>query len=205
MDERIFFPATERNKNYIGDVLSTFLSERDNVLEIASGSGEHGVYFQERFSKVTWQTSDPDPWHLKSISAWINYKGLSKKMPEPLDLDVTKTPWPITDETRKSLKSIICINMIHISPWPCTKALFKEGGNLLVNGCFLMLYGPFKIDGNHISKSNALFDKSLKLQNSSWGIRDLTEVIEIAAINGFKEQEVVQMPANNFSVIFSKI
>ena len=95
--------------------------------------------------------------------------------------------------------------MIHIASWNCTKSLFKESGKLLNNGQFLMLYGPFKIDNKHISQSNELFDSSLKMQNKSWGIRDLREVSKEATKNGFIEEKLIRMPANNFSVIYRKV
>ena len=95
--------------------------------------------------------------------------------------------------------------MIHIAAWNCTKSLFNESGNLLKNGQFLMLYGPFKIDNKHISHSNELFDSSLKMQNKSWGVRDLGEVSEEANKNDFIEEELIRMPANNFTVIYRKV
>ncbi len=202
MDERLFFPATEKNRGPIGEVLSKILPSNGFVLEIASGSGEHGVTFQERFPEIHWQTSDPDPFYRKSISAWIKHQGLNAKMPQPLDLDVRERPWPLTSEFRSSLKAIVCINMIHISPWCCTQALFEEAGNLLGKDQMLILYGPFKINSEHTSESNARFDQSLKLQNSTWGVRDLDVVSEIGMKNGFDNHDVYEMPANNLSVIF---
>ena len=202
MDERLFFPATERNRGPIGEVLSKILPLNGFVLEIASGSGEHGVIFQERFPNIHWQTSDPNPSYRKSISAWIKHQGLMAKMPEPLDLDVQKRPWPLTADFRSSLKTIVCINMIHISPWGCTKALFEEAGNLLEKDQIMMLYGPFKRNNEHTSESNSRFDQSLKLQNPTWGVRDIKEVSEIGRKNGFENHDVFEMPANNLSVIF---
>ncbi|KGG14917.1 MULTISPECIES: DUF938 domain-containing protein [unclassified Prochlorococcus] len=202
MDERLLFPATQRNRDSIAEVLSKFLTQSGSVLEIASGSGEHGVIFQERFPNICWQTSDPEPSHRKSISAWINHQGLSHKMPQPIDLDVERRPWPVTVELQSSIKLIVCINMIHISPWSSTEALFEEAGILLKKGQSLILYGPFKINGEHISESNSRFDNALKAQNSSWGVRDLNEVSEIGMRNRFEKREVIVMPANNFSVVF---
>ena len=202
MDERLFFPATERNKAPIGEVLSQILPSKGVVLEIASGSGEHGVMFQECFPNILWQTSDPNTSYRKSISAWIKHQGLITKMPQPLDLDVQKRPWPLTQEFRSSLKAIVCINMIHISPWVCTEALFEEAGNLLEKDQLLMLYGPFKRNGAHTSESNERFDQSLNAQNPNWGIRDLDAVSEIGVKNGFKNHDVIEMPSNNLSIIF---
>ncbi len=202
MDERLFFSATERNRISIGEVLSKILPNNGFVLQIASGSGEHGVTFQKQFPSICWQTSDPEPSHRKSISAWIDNQRLTKKMPEPIDLDVEKRPWPLSSELRSSLLVIICINMLHISPWSCTQDLFEEAGNLLEKGQILMLYGPFKINGQHTSYSNIEFDHSLRAQNSSWGVRELHEVCEIGTNNGLEKFDIIEMPANNLSVIF---
>ena len=143
------------------------------ILEIGSGSGEHGVVFQKCFPEITWQSSDPELIHRNSISSWIDHEELNLKMPQPLDIDVEKTPWEIPSELLISLQGIVSINMIHIASWNCTKSLFKESGKLLKKGKFLMFYGPFKIGNKHISQSNDLFDTSLKMQNKFWGVRDL--------------------------------
>ena len=205
MDYRLFFPATQRNKIYIGDVLSKIPLKKGVVLEIGSGSGEHGIEFQKRFPEIIWQTSDPKLEYRKSIISWIAHEKLSIKMPEPIEIDVTKVPWPITNKLVENLQMIISINMIHIAPWECTKSLFKESGKLLNYGKFLILYGPFKIADKHVSKSNQLFDKSLKIQNNNWGVRNLEEVNKEAIINGFQQKELIQMPANNFTLIYKKI
>ena len=126
-------------------------------------------------------------------------------MPQPLDIDVEKIPWKIPSELLSSIQGIIAINLIHIVSWNCIKSLFSESGNLLKNGQFLMLYGPFKIGNKHISKSNIIFDNALKMQNKFWGLRDLGEVTEEATKNGLIQEELISMPANNFSVIYRKV
>ncbi len=204
MDNRLFFPATERNKDSIAEVLSRILLRKGYILEIGSGSGEHAIKFQKCFPELTWQSSDPELVHRKSIISWIEHEELNFKMPQPLDIDVEKIPWEIPAELLNSIQGIISINMIHIASWNCTKSLFNESGNLLKQGQFLMLYGPFKIDGKHISQSNELFDTSLKMQNESWGVRDLREVSEEAKKNDLIEEELIRMPSNNFSVIYRK-
>ena len=174
-------------------------------MEIGSGSGEHGVVFQKRFPEIIWQTSDPDLLHRKSIISWIEYEELKKKMPQPLELDVLNIPWEIPLKSAYSLQGIVSINMIHIAKWTCTIALFKRAGKLLKVGQFLFLYGPFKIGNKHTSKSNYFFDNSLKMQNYLWGIRNIEKVTEVAKKNGFLREEIVSMPANNFSVIYRKV
>ena len=202
LDERLFFPATLRNRDPIAKVLSQYITPKGVLLELASGSGEHGVFFQKIFPTITWQTSDPKLIHRKSIISWVAHYQLSMKMPEPLDIDVEKRPWPITKKLKSLIKGIVCINMIHISPWSCTKALFEESKNILKKNQFLMLYGPFLRKDKQISESNLNFDHSLKRQNPLWGIRHLEKVNEIALNNGFDQQNIIEMPANNLSVIY---
>ena len=205
LDNRLFFSATERNRKCIGDLLSTILLRRGSILEIGSGSGEHGVVFQKRFPEIIWQSSDPLLIHRNSITAWIDYEGLNFKMPQPLDINVENIPWIIPSGLKKSLQAIISINMIHVACWNCTKYLFMESGKLLKNGQFLILYGPFKIGNEHISQSNDLFDRSLKMQNKLWGVRNLEEVSEEGTRNSFIQEKLIQMPANNFLVIYKKV
>ena len=201
-DNRLYFPATTRNRYSIAEVLSNYISPNSLFLEIASGSGEHGVFFQKKFPSIIWQTSDPEFVHRKSINSWIKHEGLFSKMPEPLDLDVEMRPWPITKQVESLIKGIVCINMIHISPWSCTKALFEQSKRYLDQNKFLMLYGPFLRKKIQTSESNLIFDKSLKLQNPLWGLRQLDEVNKLALENGFKQDKFIEMPANNLSVIY---
>ena len=205
MDKRLFFAATQRNRDFIGDVLSRTIKEDGLVLEIGSGSGEHGVFFQKLFPGITWQTSEPDLLHRQSIISWIEYEELKKKMPKPLELDVENIPWKIPLNLTKSLQGIVSINMIHVANWTCTVALFKGAGTLLKESQFMFLYGPFKIDNKHTSQSNYFFDKSLKMQNEFWGIRNIEEVTEEAKNNGFFQEDIIKMPANNFSIIYRKV
>ena len=205
MDNRLFFAATERNRVCIGDVLSKTIKKEGSILEIGSGSGEHGVAFQKRFPKIIWQTSDPNLLHIKSINSWIEYEGLTKKMPQPLDLDVENIPWKIPMKIVRSLQGIVSINMIHLAKWTCTIALFKGAAKLLKEGQFLILYGPFKFGNKHTSQSNYFFENSLKKQTDLWGIRNLEEVTEEAKKNGFIQENIIKMPSNNFLVIYKKV
>ena len=201
-NHRLKFPATSRNRVPIAGVLGQVIPHKGVLLEIASGSGEHGVFFQNYFPSIIWQTSDPELLHRKSIISWISHEGLSSKMPDPLDIDVEKRPWPISNELSSLIKGIVCINMIHISTWSCTKALFEESKNYLNKNQFLMLYGPFFEKGKLTSESNCNFNRSLKLQNPLWGIRHLESVNDIAFENGFEQSKIIEMPANNLSVIY---
>ena len=204
MDKRLFFSATQRNRDFIGDLLSRIIKKDGLILEIGSGSGEHGVVFQKRFPEIIWQTSDPNVLNRESIISWIGYEELNKKMPQPLDLDVRNIPWKIPLILTHPLQSVVSINMIHVAEWNCTIALFKGAGELLKKGQSLILYGPFKINNTYTSESNYIFDNSLKMQNNHWGLRNLEEVNYEAKKNGFFQEDIISMPANNFTIIYRK-
>ena len=126
-------------------------------------------------------------------------------MPQPLEIDVEKIPWKIPLILANSLQGIVSINMIHVAEWSCTVALFRESGKLLNKGQFLILYGPFKICNTHTSESNYFFDNLLKMQNDLWGIKNLEEVCDESEKNGFSQEDIIKMPANNFSIIYRKV
>ena len=204
-DNRLYFPATKKNRDFIANVLCEYIVPKSILLEIASGSGEHGVFFQKIFPSIIWQTSDPELLHRISINSWIKHEGLLSKMPEPLDLDVKIRPWPITRQLRTLIKGIVCINMIHIAPWSCTKALFEESKIILEKRQYLILYGPFLRKDQQTSESNLNFDQTLKSRNPLWGLRHLDNVNKIAFKNGFTLEKIIDMPSNNLLVIFRLI
>ncbi len=204
MSDRLFFPATNRNRDSIGIVLADVLPISGVVLEVASGSGEHAVAFQKQFPKITWQASDPDLIHRKSISAWIKYEGLNEKMPNPLNLNVEMNPWPFPENSSPIFSAVICINMIHVSTWRCCESLFQGSKNHLCRKSPIIIYGPFMRGGRHTSNSNSIFNKSLKDINPEWGIRNLEDVIKAAKKEGFQETNIIRMPANNLCIIFLK-
>ncbi len=204
MDERLFYPATKRNQKPIAEVLKKHLPSKGIVLEVASGSGEHGTKFQKDFPMVTWQTSEKDYGCRKSISSWIRYEGLEQKMPEPLNLSVEKTPWNIPRNISNNIGAIVCINLLHITPWETTLNLLVEASKVLTLGSPLIIYGPFIIKGSQTVKSNQIFDKSLRERNSNWGLRGLNHVINHANKNGFTKNDIINMPANNLSIILKK-
>jgi SAM-dependent methyltransferase len=189
-------PATERNREPIAAVLREVLPRRGTLLEIASGSGEHAVYFAGLFPALRWQPSDPDPAALASIRAWSEEYGLGNLL-QPLRLDASADSWPVT-----SADAILCVNMVHISPWAATEGLMRGAGRLLGPGSPLVLYGPYRRAGVPTAASNEAFDESLKARNPSWGLRDLEVVEAEAARHGLRLERVVEMPANNLTLVF---
>ncbi|QGM44772.1 DUF938 domain-containing protein [Methylocystis heyeri] len=197
-DKRLYSAAAARNREPILSVLRGVLPARGLVLEVASGSGEHVVHFAAALPRVTFAPSDPGQKARESVAAWIASSGLENVQP-PLALDAAQAPWPIA-----RADAIICINMVHISPWAATMGLFENAAAILPTGAPLYLYGPYKRDGAHIAQSNADFDAGLRAQDPSWGVRDLEEVADLGRRAGFDGPETVEMPANNLSLIFRR-
>lgn len=193
---RRHWPAAERNKEPILDVLRPALPAQGLVLEIASGTGQHMAHFAAALPALQWQPSEPDTGMHESIRAWT--EELANVAP-PLALDVSATPWPVA-----RANAIVCINMIHISPWQATLDLMRGAGEILPAGAVLFLYGPYRRGGAHTAPSNEAFDADLRRRNPEWGVRDLEAVSQVAAENGLRFKEAVAMPANNFSVMFEK-
>lgn len=189
-------PATQRNREPIREVLARELPPRGTVLEIASGSGEHAIYFARAFADLTWQPSDVGERALASIAAWSAEAQLANLRP-PVALDVTAASWPVAHAD-----AIVCINMVHISPWEATLGLFAGAARLLPAGALLYLYGPYRFSGEFTAPSNAEFDRALRARDPRWGVRDIDEVTAAAARHGFALRATIAMPANNHSLVF---
>lgn len=197
-------PATARNREPILTVLREILPERGTVLEVASGTGEHAVHFAPALAPRLWQPSDRDAENLASIAAWRAELPCDTLLP-PLTLDVTRTPWPVeTDPPAEPVCTIVAINLIHISPPEATLGLLAGAGRILPPGGLLFLYGPFRLNSRHTAPSNETFDAWLHGLDPSYGVRDLDETVALAEGHGLALGRVVEMPANNLSVILER-
>jgi hypothetical protein len=197
-DDRRSAPATLRNRDPILEVLRSLLPGAGLVLEVASGTGEHAIHFARALPSLRWQPTDPSADARRSIAAWIAAEKLNNVLP-PLDLDAASETWPIA-----RVEAVLCINMIHISPWASTEGLMRGAGRVLTTGQPLYLYGPYRRPGRALEPSNAAFDADLRLRDERWGLRELDEVTACADVHGLVRERVVEMPANNLSVIFRK-
>ena len=195
-DARQHSPAAQRNRDPILNVLRRTLPESGLVLEIASGSGEHIVHFAANLPGLVFQPSDPKPEALASIAAWIEAAGVSNVRP-PIRLETHQPFWPIANAA-----AIVCINMVHISPWEATVGLITGAAAILPLGAPLYLYGPYLRRNVATAPSNEAFDRSLRERNPAWGLRALEDVAAVAAASGFSAPEITEMPANNLSVAF---
>jgi cyclopropane fatty-acyl-phospholipid synthase-like methyltransferase len=198
MTEKRVAPAAERNKEAILEVLSEVLAPGGLVLEVASGSGQHAVFFTRALSNVTWQPSDADEGALASIRAYCAEAALSNLRP-PIRLDASAPSWPI-----ERADAMVSINMIHIAPWEACLGLFQGGARILQPEAPLVLYGPFAIDGDFIAPSNVEFDRRLRNENAAWGVRELRDVERAADERGFRLDRVVARPANNQVVVLRR-
>lgn len=198
-DDKRHAPATLRNRDAIVAVLADWLPPAGTLLEVASGSGEHAVHFAAAFPALDWQPSDPDPDALTSIAAWSVEAGLPNLRP-PLRLDASAREWPVA-----AADAMLCINMVHISPWAATLGLFAGAARLLAPDAPLILYGPYIEADVPTAQSNAAFDASLRARNPAWGLRDTADVKAVAADAGFAFADRRAMPANNLMLLFRRI
>lgn len=195
---RLHSPAAERNQGPIAAVLQRVLPAQGLALEIASGSGQHAAHFAAALPGWQWQPSDGDAAALPSIHAWC--QGLPNVLP-PLHLDVLAPVWPGAPD---AADAVYCANMLHISPWPTCAALMQGTARHLAPQGLLLLYGPYRVEGEALAPSNQAFDVDLRQRNPAWGLRALHEVLAEARAVGLQLRERVAMPANNLLLVLAR-
>jgi hypothetical protein len=195
-DTRRSAPAALRNRDPIAQVLEDWLPSTGTVLEVASGTGEHAVWFAERFPDLDWQPSDTHPDALRSITAWRDSSARSN-LRKPVLIDASAAVWPI-----ESADTVLNINMVHISPRSASLGLIAGAARILPEQGPLILYGPWLKDGIETAPSNHSFDADLKARNPEWGLRRVEDFAAAAAAHGFAFVEWRQMPANNLMLLF---
>lgn len=197
-DARRSAPAALRNREPIAEVLGDWLPPRGLVLEIASGTGEHAIFFAERFPALDWQPSDPHPDALASIRAWRAASGLPN-VREPLLLDASAEHWPV-----EAADAVLCINMAHISPWAASLGLLEGAARLLPAGAPLVLYGPWLWDEIETAPSNLQFDRDLRERDPDWGLRRVEDFEAAARERAMMLDQVRAMPANNLMLLLKR-
>ena len=201
-DGRRFSPSIGRNKDVVRDAFHRSMPREGRILEIASGTGEHGAHITQAIEGVSWTYSDIDPTSQASQAAWRASVSHDRLL-GPLTIDTTESHWGEA-ETSAPWQGLFCANMIHIAPFEAAIGLLTGAGRILASGGRLMLYGPFARDGE-IAPSNARFSEDLKRRDPSWGVRDLDQdIVPIANKAGLSMTDIIDMPANNFSVIFQR-
>lgn len=202
-DLRQHAPSTERNREALFAVLRSILPAEGTVLEVAAGSGQHACSFAAAFPKLTWLPTDPSVAAVASIDAWAaacRAAGMPLENLRPArGLDTTLTPW-----IYHQIHVVICVNMIHIAPWAATEGLMRGAADSLRRGGLLLTYGPYRINGEQTSESNAKFEDWLKSKSPLYGVRDRAEVEDAARRVGLEPLDCRAMPANNFCLLFRK-
>ncbi len=196
--ERPDAPATARNREPLLQVLRDELAGCCSVLEIGSGTGQHAVFFAEQMPEIVWQTSDVPANH-PGILAWLDGAGLANVLP-PLPLDVLRDA-----DAGGRYDAVFSANTAHIMSIDAVVAMFALVGRLLPAAGPLCLYGPFRLEGDFTSDSNAAFDASLKARDPAMGIRDIEYLDELARAAGMERRALIAMPANNFVSVWRKI
>jgi SAM-dependent methyltransferase len=204
-DGRLEGPAFQRNHEPIWSVLGPFLQGRDgDVLELGSGTGQHATEFARRTPKLTWWPSDIFDSHLASIEAWRVHSGLANlRAPQRIDLTEPGWRWQSDAASLPPLAAMLCINVLHISPWAVSQNLIAGAGRYLRDDGRLFVYGPFKRDGRHTAPSNEAFDQSLRTENPEWGVRDTADLRKEAQAAGLTLTDIADMPSNNLVLAFT--
>ena len=199
-DGALASPASVRNAEPILKLLRAHLPKSGRVLEIAAGSGQHALTFSSALPGLEWTPSDPNPDARASIAAWAAQAG-APNLQTPLALDcMDPTSWP-----EGQFEAVLCINMIHISPWAATEGLMKLAERALPRpGGLLYLYGAYREAEIPLTPSNEAFDANLKARDPAWGLRDRDEVIALARSHGLTLTLRTEMPANNISLLFRR-
>ena len=195
--EKPFSPSCERNRDPILGILHDAFADRRSVLEIGSGTGQHAVHFAAAMPHLVWQTSERSE-YLAGVQSWLDYAALANTR-LPILFDVGQADWPST-----KFDAIFTANTLHIMAWPEVERLFARLPEIMTDDCVVAVYGPFKIDGQYTSESNAAFDGWLHERGAHMAIRDLAAVDALAAAVGLERIALHTMPANNFSAIWKR-
>ena len=207
VDARLDAPAFHRNHGPICNVLKRHLDSRSgNVLEIGSGTGQHVVEFAAVLPNLTWWPTDPSAQHRLSIDAWRRHSGIENVRPA-MPLDATQPDWLSGEDglpPKDKIAAILCINVLHISPWRVSEGVIAAAGRYLRTEGYLFIYGPFARNGRHTAHSNAQFDASLRSQDPAWGVRDTADIETLGAAQGLRIGDIVEMPANNLTLVLNR-
>ena len=206
-DGRLDAAAFHRNHAAIWEVLERFLRAKPGeVVEVGSGTGQHVVHFAREAPQISWWPSDLNEKHLKSIAGWRAYTQLAN-IHAPLRIDLSNPDWcpeMLDGSGPGRLLAVFCANVVHIAPWSVTEGLIAGAARYLRPDGKLFLYGPFKRAGKHTALSNAVFDTSLRSGNPEWGVRDIDDLSKLAEGVGLALADAIEMPANNFILVFDR-
>jgi SAM-dependent methyltransferase len=198
-----FSPAAERNKQVILQRLQSLLCAPGCALEIASGPGQHVVWFAEHMPDWHWQPTENDPALVAAVNARVEIAGLQKQVRLAHALDVTCAPWSFA-APGQTFDAIFCANLLHIAPWAACTGLMQGAAQCLAPHGRLITYGPYLEQDVPTSPGNQAFDASLRASNAQWGLRQLDAVAQQAQAAGLQLRERHAMPANNLLLVWAR-
>jgi hypothetical protein len=206
-DGRLDAPTFHRNHEPIWSAIGGFLtSQTGDILELGSGTGQHAVTYARRAPHLTWWPSDIFDSHMTSIAAWRAHEDLPNlRAPQRIDLGESDWTWQRDGHAGGALAAMLCVNVLHISPWVVAENLIGGAGRHLADDGRLFVYGPFMRGGQHTAPSNAEFDASLREANAEWGVRDVGDLSALARRAGLTLADIVPMPANNLVLAFARL
>jgi hypothetical protein len=199
-----FSAACERNKEPILAALRAWLPTAAEVLEIGSGTGQHGAHFCERLPGLRWQLSErPDGLEdlrmgLRQRGGLTPAPGAQLLPPVPLDVD-EPAAWP-----QRRFQGVFTANTLHIMAESSIPNLLSGSARVLGAGGLLLIYGPFHDGGRHSAASNVAFDAQLRALDPTMGIRDAAWLVAMAEAWGLELARDQAMPANNRILVFER-
>jgi len=189
--------SCDQNRDPILEVIQPLLKEKESVLEVGSGTGQHAVYFAKEMPHLIWQTSDQEVYH-EGIKRWLDDAKLDNT-PPPIPLNVSTDTWPT-----QSFDAVFSANAVHIMAWDNVVDFFKNAPKLVNKGGLFILYGPFNYNQQYTSESNARFDIWLKQRDPQSAIRDFEALDELAQKAEMTLQSDHDLPANNRILVWEK-
>ncbi len=197
--------AGNRNKEPLLGVLKEKLPKNSaRVLEFASGSGMHINFFAPHFGHLHFHPTDKD------IDVFDNIKKLTvdhsnDNIADPAHLDLTDPETWFNAGTENSFSAIFCINIFQVAPISIADGMMRCAAHLLDDDGILMIYGPFQVEGAFTTDSNKEFHETLSSAGvSEWGLKDVADLKKAAADHGLELKEQIDMPANNFTLVFGR-
>lgn len=181
--------------------MQAYLPSNQSVLEVASGSGQHALYFTQQNPQLRWQCTELSD---ARDALQINLNELSvSKFPPVKTLDVLNDYFVSEIKALASFDCLYTSNSLHIMSWDGCLAFMSLASQVLPGGGVCAIYGPFLYDDQPV-QSNIDFSAWLKERNPESGVRDIKEVEKGFREEGFEFLADHVMPANNRLLIFKK-
>ncbi|GLI95201.1 DUF938 domain-containing protein [Methylocystis echinoides] len=195
--------AGNRNRDPILTVFKDIFPKSGNVLELASGAGNHVNYFAPHFPGLTFQPSDYDVEVFDAIKRKRADQG-NANIADPIKIDLTAPDtWPRAED--RLYDAIFVVNLFQVAPVSICDGIAQVAERVLTKDGFVAIYGPFKVGGQYTTESNAAFDQEILAPKiAEWGLKDVKDLEKAANAHNIALKRIVDMPANNFILLFGR-